>query len=198
MSPGRPGERLVADYRAGLDRELRKVSEPERRKTLERFESMIIGADLDMEDDAAVRMLLKHIGSPKEIAAEVEASSGSKKPGTADALCPWLLLLGGFLFIIGWFMGVGLLWTSPTWPTRDKVLGTLIWPGGLAALVVLGSFLETTTECGGAAATGNQVGYHCAVTSLALPPAAVLPLVAVLVVAPVLVAIHLELVRRRA
>jgi hypothetical protein len=198
MSPGRPGERLVADYLADLDRELKGMSEPERRRTLERVGARIIGADLDMADGAAVRMLLKHIGSPKEIAAEVKASRGSKKPGSADALCPWLLLLGGFVFIIGWFMGVGLLWASPTWPTRDKLLGTLIWPGGLAALVVLGSFLETTTKCGGAAATGKQVGPHCAVTSLALPPAAVLPLVAVLVVAPVLVAIHLELVRRRA
>jgi hypothetical protein len=44
-----------------------------------------------------------------------------------------LLLIGGLLAGIGWLVGVLLLWTSPRWRLGDKVLGTLIWPGGIAA-----------------------------------------------------------------
>jgi hypothetical protein len=48
-----------------------------------------------------------------------------------------LLLIGGFLAGIGWIVGVILLWTSPRWRTRDKWLGTLVWPGGLAAVALI-------------------------------------------------------------
>jgi hypothetical protein len=43
-----------------------------------------------------------------------------------------LLVAGGFLAGIGWLVGVVLLWTSPRWKISDKLLGTLIWPGGVA------------------------------------------------------------------
>jgi hypothetical protein len=198
MSQVHPGERLVADYLARLDRELTRLPEAARRQTMEQINCRIRKADLNLEDAFAVGLLLAQIGSPRQVAARAKAVTESEHAGSADALCPWLLLLGGFVFIIGWFLGAGLLWSSPTWTTRDKLLGTLIWPGGLAALVVLGSFLEATSACGGAAASGHQVGAHCALTRLGLAPAAVIPLVAVLVIAPILVAIHLERVRRRA
>ncbi len=44
-----------------------------------------------------------------------------------------LLLVGGLLAGIGWLVGVVLLWTSRRWTIGDKVLGTLVWPGGVAA-----------------------------------------------------------------
>jgi hypothetical protein len=43
-----------------------------------------------------------------------------------------LLPLGGFAFGIGWLVGLILLWSSRLWTTRDKLIGTLIVPGGLA------------------------------------------------------------------
>ena len=43
-----------------------------------------------------------------------------------------LLLAGGFLAGVGWLIGVILLWLSDAWTTRDKLIGTLVVPGGLA------------------------------------------------------------------
>ena len=42
-----------------------------------------------------------------------------------------LLLVGQVLGGIGWVVGVGLLWWSSVWRLRDKLLGTLVVPGGL-------------------------------------------------------------------
>jgi hypothetical protein len=49
-----------------------------------------------------------------------------------------LVLLGGVLLpIVGWVVGVGLLWVVPGWRVRDKLIGTLVPPGGLLPLFVL-------------------------------------------------------------
>ena len=42
-----------------------------------------------------------------------------------------LLLIGAFLAVVGWVVGVVLLWRSRVWTLRDKLIGTLLWPGGL-------------------------------------------------------------------
>ena len=33
-----------------------------------------------------------------------------------------------------------MLWTSPRWRPSDKLLGTLVWPGGLAAVLAIPRF----------------------------------------------------------
>ena len=43
-----------------------------------------------------------------------------------------LPLFGGFAFGVGWLVGLVLLWSSRLWTTRDKLIGTLIVPGGIA------------------------------------------------------------------
>jgi hypothetical protein len=49
-----------------------------------------------------------------------------------------LLLAGGLLLVVGWFVGVVLLWRSGIFTLQDKVIGTLVLPGGvLPALYVL-------------------------------------------------------------
>lgn len=42
-----------------------------------------------------------------------------------------LLPFGGVVLLVGWFAGVILLWVSDAWTTRDKVIGTLLLPGGV-------------------------------------------------------------------
>lgn len=44
-----------------------------------------------------------------------------------------LLPLGGLLVGVGWLIGLILLWSSRLWTTRDKLIGTLIVPGGISA-----------------------------------------------------------------
>ncbi|MEU8225264.1 hypothetical protein [Kribbella sp. NPDC048915] len=56
-------------------------------------------------------------------------------------LRPWdwgalvLLLFGPFLLIVGWLVGVWLLWTSNRWTVTWKIAGTLAWPIGYLAIV---------------------------------------------------------------
>jgi len=43
-----------------------------------------------------------------------------------------LLPFGGVVVpFVGWFAGVVLLWVSDAWTVRDKLIGTLVIPGGL-------------------------------------------------------------------
>ena len=84
-------------------------------------------------DDEALEVL-ERLGPPGDI---VEAEQPAAQP-TADrrGVREWaaviLLPLGGFAFGIGWLVGLILLWSSRLWTTRDKLIGTLVIPGGLA------------------------------------------------------------------
>lgn len=48
-----------------------------------------------------------------------------------------------------WVVGIALLWRSRAWTTRDKLVGTLLVPGGLAypAYVVIDLWLELRDLC---------------------------------------------------
>jgi hypothetical protein len=55
-------------------------------------------------------------------------------PGTVEWAAIGLLLVGGFAIpVAGWVLGVGLLWISRAWTPREKLVGTLVPPGGLLA-----------------------------------------------------------------
>lgn len=44
----------------------------------------------------------------------------------------WLLLIGGIILpVLGWIIGVIILWASERWTRRDKLMGTFLVPGGL-------------------------------------------------------------------
>jgi hypothetical protein len=62
------------------------------------------------------------------------------------------------LLLLFWPVGVILLWISDAWTTRQKLIGTLVPPGGyfailvlgpLVALGVIGATCETTTDGAG-------------------------------------------------
>ena len=59
-----------------------------------------------------------------------------------------MLLLGGFVFLIGWLVGVVLLWTSKIWTLRDKLIGTLVVPGGhFVSAAVLLTAVDSRKSC---------------------------------------------------
>lgn len=41
------------------------------------------------------------------------------------------------LAVVGWLVGIVLLWYSPRWQTSDKILGTLVWPVGIGLAILL-------------------------------------------------------------
>jgi hypothetical protein len=125
--------------------------------------------------------------------------------GALEIAAVILLLIGGFLAGIGWVIGVVLLWISPRWRLSDKLLGTLIWPGGLAGVFVVfggAALLATSTSagpCASAAGFGQSAAMSCAQTSTISGVGVVVLAVAVLagLGGPVLVAIRLVRQARR-
>jgi hypothetical protein len=146
------------------------------------------------DDASSVLAVIDQLGGPEEIAAGAGVPGERAWTARTDAWVPWLLLLGGFVAGLGWLVGVFLLWTSATWRLREKLLGTLVLPGGLVATVaLLGAGVPGNTECTG---SSSAPALHCT-GSQGLPAAVGLPLAALLAVLPVLSALWLGHVRRQ-
>jgi hypothetical protein len=96
-----------------------------------------------------VRNILDGLGDPAEIGADARDRSDVPAPpatvptkaGALEIGALVMLLAGGLIFpVVGWLIGVALLWASNAWNVRDKLIGTLVWPGGIG-LPLAGFFL---------------------------------------------------------
>jgi len=108
-----------------------------------------IAEELRGLDDESARARIYEFGDPKYIAAAALDEVGFSRPAeTARQDKTWYtlttvfaLIIGGAIIpFLGWFGGVVLLWSSKTWQLRDKIVGTLVIPFGLATSVVLVTF----------------------------------------------------------
>jgi hypothetical protein len=200
MSTTQSTDDIVSSYLSALESALRNVSPARRQPIIEEVAEHIAKgrADLDPGDEVGLRNFLDQVGDPETIAAEVVADLTPRTGRRFEVLVPWLLLVGAFAFVIGWFVGLAMLWTSETWDRRDKLLGTLVLPGGLFGLVVLLTRPTGSTACSSSGGPGIPTITHCTATGFTLPPAVGIPLFLVLLVAPIVTATHLDRVRRRA
>ncbi len=114
-----------------------------------------------------------------------------------DRWVPWLVLAGGFLAGIGWFVGVAWLWSSSTWTRREKLLATAVVPGGIALTlpILIFSLSARTSDCARFGSPGQPTVTRCLSTWSVTSAASSVPL-ALLVVAAVAVAVKLEKARR--
>jgi hypothetical protein len=166
-------DKLIDRYLSHLDHALGDLPASRREQISEEIASHITEgrSSLDDENESSILALLDRVGDPGAIAQEAGVAPLSER--SADAWVPWLLLFGGFAFGVGWFIGVGLLWSSRVWSVRDKLLGTFVLPGGLFGLVLLSGWL------------------------LAAPSALGIMVLLIVLGAPIVMAIHLEQVRRK-
>jgi hypothetical protein len=195
---------LVATYIDQLESALRSLSPGRRSELIEEIRDHIADAieALPPGDPGAVAEMLARLGSPAEIAAEAGAQVlRPDPPSRLDAFVPWVVLLGGFLFAVGWVAGIVMLWSSSTWRLRDKLLACFVWPGGLAGVVLFAGLgaAEVGSTCASPASTtaGSHTGTVGSCSGSALPAAVSIGLAVVAFAAPIVVAIHLERVRRR-
>jgi hypothetical protein len=162
-------DRLVAGYLARLERALADLPRGRRRELVEDVSAHIVQARLELpvQDEAAIRNLLEGLGDPDEIAADARERLGEprREHRGLDIAALVLLLAGGVVVpLVGWLVGVVLLWVSTTWNTRDKLIGTLVVPGGLLPAMTLlvygGGYSES---CGGEIdpATGAVLNEVC-------------------------------------
>jgi uncharacterized membrane protein len=152
-------DELIRDYLDDLDRELAGLPRAERREVMEDISAHIgeLRADLPTESEANVRELLDRVGEPADIAADARERFGIQPRNRTWVEVTALMLLSiGSFTIVGWFVGVVLLWISEVWRTRDKLLGTLVIPGGIGGLWIGAQTIGGTTEkCLDATCTGG-------------------------------------------
>ena len=155
-------DELVADYLDRLERELAEFPSARRRELVQEISEHIAEARaaLESETEADVRNLLDRMGEPADIAAEAReapavppaaaAAPARRRSSALDVAALILLLVGGVVFpVLGWFVGVLLLWVSDSWTTSEKLIGTFVVPGGLALPVYLSLAGTYTESCGG-------------------------------------------------
>jgi uncharacterized membrane protein len=154
-------DRLVDDYLNRLHSELAGVPRARRNELIEEIAGHIAEARATLEDEreAEIRTLLDRLGEPAEIAAEARERVGAQpvRRSWVDILALVMLLVGGLILpVIGWFIGVVLLWTSSAWTTGEKLVGTIFVPGGLALPLFFGVVAVSGGSC------SRQVGsFEC-------------------------------------
>ena len=144
-------EQLVRNYLERLEHELHDLPTARRREIVEEISEHIEEARASgAADEASVRSLLDRLGDPADIAADARERLGvrPRRPGMLEIAALVLLLVGGVVLpVLGWFVGVALLWASAVWTTRDKLVGTLVVPGGLGLSLFLAMFPAYSEEC---------------------------------------------------
>ena len=189
-------QREVGEYLRRLQRSMADLPAQRRDEILGEIEEHIASglAEFPAPTDADVRNVLERVGEPADIAAEARERFGIKpaKRSWTDPAAIILLLIGGFT-IIGWFVGVVLLWISDTWNARAKIIGTLVVPGGLAGALGVGLMASSAQggSCGPVEVTVAPA--PCATAAASVGNVVGLILAVVLVSAPIVTAIYLSL-----
>jgi uncharacterized membrane protein len=155
---------LVEAYLRRLGDELRDLPRPRRTELVDEIREHITEARSDLSSDVEVRNLLERLGDPADIAAEARERLGIRpaRSGAREILALIFLPIGGVVIpILGWFIGVALLWTSPVWTSRDKWIGTLLFPGGLALPIYLLVFSASSGSCSTLMKGGHVIRNTC-------------------------------------
>jgi hypothetical protein len=181
-------DQLAAGYLKRLRRAARTMPRARRRELLDEIVAHI--AEARAAGAVPLQRVLDDLGDPKDIAG---AGSARSRLGVREVAAVVLLLIGGFIYVWGWIVGLTLLWASPRWRWPDKLLGTLIWPFGYAGLW----YAAFAVAFSGAANNTSPGACHDGVCPSVLPPWLETLIEVVALVAPLAVAIWLVLRARR-
>jgi hypothetical protein len=185
-------DKLVQRYLTQLNAALRGIDTSRREDILTEVREHIVEgrADLDLDDVAGVRTLLSRVGDPAAIAAE----AGAPSPGSRrwDGWAPWLIIFGPIASGLGWIAGMLILWTSPTWSRRDKIIATFVPPAGLVAL-----FFGLVAALSASAACPGHSSASCPTSKITLPLGVAILLAVAGLAAHVLPPVHLLRTRRQ-
>lgn len=201
-----PQQRAVRDYLDDLHHATRDLPRDRGRELVAEIEDHISEALAPNASEADARQVLDRLGSPEEIAAVERERLGMDTPGggTMERITIALLLIGFIATPIGWLVGVVMLWTSQAWTVRDKLIGTLVVPGGLGlALVALALPLSTGQTCTGGTLTPpsnppqTQTVSICTGGPSTLQTAAFIAVELLLIAAPIFTAFYLARRQRR-
>jgi hypothetical protein len=161
-------DQLVADYLARLGSALVDVPSDRRDEIIGEIRSHIAEerSRLADETDADVHNLLDRIGDPAELAAAARSASQATPEPAMKGGAGVVEILALVLTPLIWPVGVILLWVSPKWSVRDKLIGTFLPPGGYPAIflaLTVGAFTPAyTSSCGTSTdSQGNVISQSC-------------------------------------
>ena len=146
-------DRLVDQYLTRLADAAQALPPDRRAELLSEIREHIAAAmaEADGADEPAVRTMLDRRGQPEDIVAAAGEDDPPKDPANAgrsqthqrglglEIGAVVMLTLGSLIPVFGWAVGVVLLWSSGLWRRSEKVLGTLIFPGGPGLALFLGA-----------------------------------------------------------
>ncbi|MBK4346307.1 HAAS signaling domain-containing protein [Lacisediminihabitans changchengi] len=107
-----------------------------------------VAEELGGLDAAAAAARIESLGDPAFIAAEARAESPATQPALAPSrwfsiLTVLLIMFGGIVFpIIGWAVGIVMMWASTLWSRSQKLVTTIV-PPTVALLLFLPNFLRS-------------------------------------------------------
>jgi len=186
----------VEAYLEQLGKELSDLPSRQRRELVAEIRDHIdqaLGSGPDPRE-VDVRNVLEQLGDPADIAEEARQRFGVKRaaPTWTDWLAVFLLPFGGLFLLVlgtfgvlGWVVGAILLTVSRVWSPRDKMIGLLLFPGGLLLPLVM--LIARTSVC----TSGTGPGSVTTCSGFTLPPILGIPLLIVLVATPLTVAVYL-------
>lgn len=186
---------LAAEYLLRLRRAGRGLPAGRRHELIAEIEAHLSEAIDPNASDAQALTVLDRLGEPEAIVAAETPDRGElpERGGTHEWAAIILLLLGGFIFGVGWLAGVILLWSSRAWTARDKLIGTLVIPGGLAAGLLIGLIVSGSahkTICRGV--PGGPVRCTSVAAGQSHPSVALgIAVLVVLVLAPIATSVYL-------
>lgn len=141
-------QELIDGYLAAVREATRSLPRGQQETILGDLESHIEHALPADPEQTEVRNVLDRLGSPESIATEAGASVGQEPSRTREVLGLIGITVGSlFVPIIGWTVGIVLVWMSPVWSKAQKLTATMVWPfGWFAMLLVLVATLRSSTS----------------------------------------------------
>jgi uncharacterized membrane protein len=153
---------IINGYLARLEAEAADLLQTERRELIDGVREHLAEARAAMPDetDADLLNLLDRLGDPAELAAEERERLNLP---TSEPARVGLLEIGALVLTpLVWPIGVIMLWTSSAWNARDKLIGTLVPPGGLfTSWTIFFIGLEAPAQ---GCSSGTVNGHHLATT----------------------------------
>jgi hypothetical protein len=138
-------EPLISDYLRRVRTAGRQLPRDSRDELVAQLEEHLRDAAPSGSSRSDVVAALDQLGVPP-------VRAGGREWWAIGLLVPGSVILP----VIGWLIGVYLLWTSRVWSIRDKLLGTLVLPGGWMAVPIV---LITTGSAQNCAGTSTTI--HC-------------------------------------
>lgn len=180
--------RLVGDYLTRLRSASRELPTDERGELQAQIAEHLRDALPTGSSDADARIVLARLGDPGELVAQYldRLELTPRRVGRQEWFAIILLLVGGFILFVGWVAGVVLLWRSRAWTVREKLVGTLLLPGGVATALWVGLVVGTHgVDCGTFHAHAGATAVSCTGGSSTISNALTAALLIALVLVPI-------------